>query len=175
VLQTAQSNLTSEASPISCDIGRRAAAGGVNFLTTAVVREADKVGGALGAELTAAAHQAADALSRFGAYLEGFKNSAHGDFAAGREHFDFLLRDYHLLDDDADSLAAYGEDLANRLEAELTEVARSIDPARTWPELIEVIKLDHPAAPYLVDAYRKEMLIARQAVLDYKVASIPEG
>jgi uncharacterized protein (DUF885 family) len=175
LLETAQRNLTADASPISCDIGRRAAAGGVRFFTTAVAREAERVGGALGAELDSAATQAATALEQFGTFLEGFNTTAHGDFAAGREHFDFLLREYHLVDYDAESLAAYGEDLANRLEADLREAARSIDPTRSWPELIEEIKLDHPAAPDLVDAYRQEMLIARQAVLDFEVASIPEG
>jgi len=133
------------------------------------------VNGALRDELLSSAQTAAAALDHYATFINTFKASATGEFAAGREHVDFLLREYHLVDYDAEALAAYGEEIASRLETELTSVAHSIDPDRTWPELIEEIKLDHPAADELVDAYRKEMLVARQAVLDYDIASIPEG
>ena len=175
LLTTAQNNLSDEAAASSCNIASRAATGAVRFLNTAIPPEAERVGGALGDEVLVASKEAAAALDGFGKFASDLETRTRGTFATGREYFDFLLRDYHLVDHDATTLHEWGEQLASEYEAELERVAHQIDPDRSWPEIIEEIKLDGPAADELVGAYGKEMRIARQAVLDYDVATIPAG
>jgi uncharacterized protein (DUF885 family) len=175
LLATAQVNLGEQASAISCNIAARAAGGAVRFLNSAIPPEVERVGGALGEEVLAASKQAAAALEAFGTFVDDLEQRARGNFATGREYFDFLLRQHHLVDYDADTLYQWGEQLASTYEAELERVAKQIDRDRSWPEIIEEIKLDGPTADQLVAAYDKEMRLARQAVLDYDVATIPEG
>ena len=174
LLAEAQVNLTQQVSPVFCQLARRSAQGAMSFLDTAV-EELGAAVPAAQAELSSAAAAASEALDQFVAFLSGLESQAEGEFAVGREHFDFLLQEYHLLEEDADDMLALGEEETARIERELGETARQIDPERSWPELIEEIKLDHPSVEELIDAYRHEVELARQQVLDHELVSIPSG
>ncbi len=101
---------------------------------------------------------------------------SNGRFAAGRELFEYLLRNRYFLDIGADELLAMGKRVLAETSAEMTEVARKIDPkAKGWPEVTHALKKRHPAAPELLDAYRKEVGRARAFLVAKDAISFPPG
>ncbi|MGQ0552704.1 MAG: DUF885 domain-containing protein [Planctomycetota bacterium] len=100
--------------------------------------------------------------------------NADGEFAVGRAHFDFLLRELHLLDLDADRLLALGREQFARTVADLESTARAIDSERGWRELLAEMMEEHPSAEELLPAYLDEVARARQYLLEHDLVSIPE-
>lgn len=100
---------------------------------------------------------------------------AGGDFAAGRQVFDEMLRENHMVDYDADGLIETGWHLFRETEKELAAVAREIDPAKSVQEILEDAKADHPTAEGLLKAYKDAMQATRQFVIDHDMATIPPG
>jgi uncharacterized protein (DUF885 family) len=127
-------------------------------------------------EVLPAGRRAADAVRAYSDYLEReVLPQAGGDFAVGRELFDEMLRQDHMVDYDADELLATGWEQLRLTLAQMEEVALEIDPERSVQEILEEAKADHPAAEDLLDAYRREMAAIRQYVIDHDIAGIPEG
>ena len=128
----------------------------------------------LQADLAAAGQVATEAFQAYADYMEGtILPQARGEFAAGRELFDELLRDEHMVDYDADKLLATGWELFHQTRSLMETVAREIDPSRTVRELLEEAKADHPTAGGLLPAYRQAMADIRQYVVDHDIASLP--
>jgi uncharacterized protein (DUF885 family) len=127
-------------------------------------------------ELAKAGQAAAEAVQEFVEFLQGeVLPQAVGDFAAGRDLFDELLREEHMVDYNADQLLATGWQQFHETQALMKAVAREIDPDRSVQEIMEEAKADHPSAEELLDAYRTEMSAMRQYVIDHDIATIPEG
>ena len=128
----------------------------------------------LSSELGEAGQKAAQAIQ---AYAEFLRNEVlphcAGDFAVGREHFDELLRERHMVDYDADGLLATGWEQLRQTKAQMEALAREIDPDRTVQELMEEAKADHPSADGLLDAYRQAVSDIRQYVIDHDIVTIP--
>jgi uncharacterized protein (DUF885 family) len=118
---------------------------------------------------------AAQAIADFEAFIRDLGSRAQGNFAIGRERFDFILKRCHLLDMDSQDLYELARDWIARYERELAEVARRIDPNRSWPEVLESIKDHHPAAEQLRQAYEDETMIARHHCLEHELINLPEG
>lgn len=100
---------------------------------------------------------------------------ARGDFAVGREVFNEMLREDHMVDYDADQLLETGWRLFRETEAGLAAVARGIDTTKSVHEILEDAKADHPTADGLLKAYRDAMEATRQFVMDHDIATIPPG
>jgi len=98
---------------------------------------------------------------------------ARGGFAIGRDLFEFLLRRSHGVESGADELAAWSETLARETRGRLEESARAIDPGRTWQELIELWKADHPSAEGLLEDYGRAIARARDYVRSERLATLP--
>jgi len=99
-----------------------------------------------------------------------------GDFAAGRDLFDFLLRRDYFLDESADDLLAMGKRLFAETNAQMTEVAKRIDPkAKGWPDVVRRLKGNHPTADGLLDAYRHEVARARAFIVEKDAVELPPG
>ena len=98
-----------------------------------------------------------------------------GDFAVGKELFDEILREVHMVDYDADRLLEIGWEQLHKTRAQMEEAARQIDPNKSVQELLEEAKADHPSAEELLSAYEEAMAAARQYVIDHQIATIPEG
>lgn len=127
-------------------------------------------------EVTAAAQAAAAALQEYAAWIEqNVLPQAAGEFAVGKELFDELLRENHMVSYDADELRATGWRLYQETEQQMKELAAQIDSTRTVKELLEEAKKDHPTADNLLDVYRQKMAEARQFVIEREIASIPPG
>jgi uncharacterized protein (DUF885 family) len=100
---------------------------------------------------------------------------AKGSFAAGREIFDEMLREDHMVDYDADQLLETGRRLFDETKARMESAARQIDSARSVWDLLEQAKAEHPTAEGLLEAYQEAMQAAKQYVIDHEIATIPEN
>jgi uncharacterized protein (DUF885 family) len=130
----------------------------------------------LQAGLMEAGQTAAAAVENYIAYLENeVMPLAAGDFSAGRELFDEMLHEEHMVDYDADQLLATGWELFHQTKAQMEAIAREIDPDKAVNDLLEESKADHPAAEELLDVVRHEMSRIRDYVLEQEIATIPEG
>jgi uncharacterized protein (DUF885 family) len=126
--------------------------------------------------LAAAGQEAAQAVRAYVHFLEDeVVPRAEGDFAVGRDLFDELLREEHIVDYDANQLLETGWEQLRQTRAEMEAVAHEIDPDRTVQEVLEEAKADHPSADGVLDAYREAMDAARTFVIDHNIVTIPEG
>lgn len=127
-------------------------------------------------DLLAAAQSAAAALNDNADWIEEeVLPKAEGAFAAGKDLFDELLREDHMVDYDADQLRATGWKLYAETERQMKELAARINAGKTVKELLEESKAQHPTAESLLDTYRAWMAKAREFVIDHRIASIPPG
>jgi uncharacterized protein (DUF885 family) len=146
---------------------------GGSFLAQVLPGVAAKEASSYAAAMQAAGEAAAAALADFVAHVKSLP--ARDDFAAGREAFDRLLQEYHLLDYDADSLLAFGEEALAQVQAEMVELADRIQPGAAPAEIVETFKRDHPPAEEVLPLYREWMDRCRQFVVDRDLCGIPEG
>ncbi|OLD65467.1 MAG: hypothetical protein AUI47_02085 [Acidobacteria bacterium 13_1_40CM_2_68_5] len=149
--------------------------GSLAFLMDLGRQVAERAGPA-GPELENAVREALRALEEFGEHLRGhLLAEAVGDFAIGRDLFEFLLRTQHGIDMDADALHEFGLRLMMRSQESLVEAARAIDPHRSWQDLVAEWKSDHPEADGFLVEYRREVERARAFVQERGVATLPAG
>jgi uncharacterized protein (DUF885 family) len=101
---------------------------------------------------------------------------SNGRFSAGRELFEFLLKSDYFLDEGADDVLAMGKKLFVETNAQMTDVARRIDPrAKGWPDVVARLKGNHPTAEGLLDAYRHEVTRARTYLVQKDAVELPPG
>jgi uncharacterized protein (DUF885 family) len=158
-------------------IAERTAPAGAAFLRTELPKALPDtpLGRAVRVSLIPAANAAADALDRYVAWLRAdLLPKARGTFAIGREAFEALLKEKELIDHDASSLRAFGEDLFRETEGKIAEAARALGDD-DWRDSVGRLMRDHPDADQLVDTYRVEMERSREAVVLSSIVSLPYG
>src|SRR5437899_1250621 len=138
----------------------------------ALVRE---VGAGLGERVAAAADAAAAAMAAFAHDLERWLEGASDQFALGEDDFNFHLHYEHALRDTAPELWRYGLHLKEEIEADLGARAARLDKGKSWHDVADRLRADHPPASALVDAYAGEMARARDFVGTRGLASIPDA
>jgi uncharacterized protein (DUF885 family) len=171
VLEAGRTNLT-RSPAIWTDIAMQETQGAAEFLRLIVGPLAQERGGDLARNLETALQSAAD----YGTFLKD--HLAHKDgmsFAAGRDLFDFKLKHDHLVDLNADQLLDFGQRAVSSTQGQLNDVARRIDPTRSWGELVDAARKDMPAHDALLDEYQAGVDQSRQFVQDRQLASIPSG
>lgn len=123
-----------------------------------------------------ASRKAAKALKDYIAFLEQeILPKANGEFAVGKELFEEMLREDHLLDYSADALLELGWKLFNDTQAQMETLAAKVAPGKTAREIVDEAKKDHPTARDLLKTYRREMERARRFVQERGIVTIPEG
>jgi len=123
-----------------------------------------------------ASRRAARALRGYVAFLEGeVLPQARGEFAVGKDLFEEMLREDHLLDYTADELLEVGWKLLRDTRAQMETLAAKVAPGKTAREIIDEAKKDHPSPRELLAAYRREMERARRFVQEKGIVTIPEG
>jgi uncharacterized protein (DUF885 family) len=139
------------------------------FLVGALPTETKRIDAALAA--------ATKAYAEYARFLEkDVLPRAKGDFAAGKELFEFLLREGYFLHSDADAIYDEGQRVFAATEAEMNVVAKRIDPeAKGWPEVTRRVKSKHPTADDLIPSYVKGVARARQFLVDKDVVPFPPG
>ncbi|MDQ0322811.1 hypothetical protein QO002_005017 [Pararhizobium capsulatum DSM 1112] len=109
---------------------------------------------------TAPANAAADAFDAFASGLTGF---ADADPACGENYLSLLMNTIHGLDFDPREAVRRAEEAFDRIGDELVEMAKSIDPAKSWQELIAGLSDNHPADTQAVfESYRQYDVAARR-------------
>lgn len=99
-----------------------------------------------------------------------------GDYAAGGELFDFLLKQDFFLSEGAPELLAMGRKVMDETSAQMDALAKRIDPkAKAWPDATKVAKGHHPSAQGLLPSYRTQMTRARRFLVDKDVVTLPPG
>jgi uncharacterized protein (DUF885 family) len=119
------------------------------------------------------------ALAALRGYLDFLENDllarSDGNWALGREAYDFILRERWYMDANADQILQRGKQAFAETEALAQAVAEKIQPGKPWTEVFESLKDDHPSADGIKQAYQQQMDAARRFVLDHKVVTLPEG
>jgi len=148
---------------------------GQNFLKTITAKLSTMVP-ELASDLEKASREAAAAIDAYGDFLKNeLLPKSTGDYAIGSDHFNFKLRKDHMLPYTAEEILEYGYDIRRLTERNLNEIAQKIDTKRTWIEIVEEIKNQHPQASELLATYKKEMERARKFVQDNDLVNIPRN
>ena len=79
-------------------------------------------------------------LADFRTHVTNLAQRCRGPIGVGKELYECLMRDYHLLDMDSGELLAMGRASIPEITAELDAVARQIDPTRSWSEITADLK-----------------------------------
>lgn len=174
-LATVQANLTPATAPLHVEMALTAIKGLAGFLAAAIPGFAQTLDTTLQSDLERATDAVQRSLRDFEQFLQGFHAQAQGSFAAGAELFDFLLQEFHLLDIDHRQLYEFGRDEMARDKAALEAYARALDPQRTWMELIEEVKNDHPQGDQFLATYHAEMVRARAHCVNARLITLPAG
>lgn len=145
------------------------------FLSGAVRSFASGLPAPLSQDVSRAAEAAAAAADDYLRFVEDLIGRAGGNWRAGEETFDFLLRELHRVDFDHTSLAAFGRERMREDGALLQEFARARGQERTWQEQLARIKDRHPEPDAFVDTYAFERDRAREHTLAVPLITIPEG
>jgi hypothetical protein len=106
---------------------------------------------------------------------EELSNKPDGPFAAGKELYDILLKNIHMLPYESEEIEQIGLEYIDDTTRQIDELSRKFEPRKDWPAVIEGIKSDHPAPEELTDYYRDEVDKTRSFVLEKDLVSIPEG
>jgi uncharacterized protein (DUF885 family) len=153
-------------------VGSQVARGGAMFVRTTIPGVGERVP-ALAPHLDAAASQAVEAFERAAAHLEKLAEDADDDFALGRAGFEWLLRNEHMLDVDADELEEIGREEIETTRRGLSDVAKEIEPGTAWEDLIDRFKNDHPAKGDVRATYAAWMERSRAFIRDEGLVRVP--
>jgi uncharacterized protein (DUF885 family) len=147
---------------------------GKEFYRQMIPRFAEKVPG-LKKEILAANQKALAAFDDFEVFLKKeLLPRAQSRFGIGKEHFDFLLSVHHQLPYTTNDLLSIGNRIIKQTQAEMKEVAKKINPRKSWPDIVDDLKIKHPSKDKLVEFYRKEMIRARDFVKKNDLVTIPK-
>lgn len=129
------------------------------------------------AHIAAALKTAKDAYADYKAFLtKEVLPRSNGDFAAGKAYFEFLVHEDYFLSEDSDALLAIGKKIFTDTDAQMTEVAKRIDPkAKSWPEVIAKLKKNHPTAADVLPSYRREVERAKAFLIAKDAIAFPPG
>ncbi len=124
--------------------------------------------------LVAGLSMARPALEAFVKFLkEELPKRPSGTFSMGAVPYDEMLRGQYLLGYGADCLYAFGLQQFDRTVAELEEVARRIDPKKTWQQLAIEIKNEYPAPDKMIEAHQLWVDKSREHILKNNLIPIP--
>ncbi len=152
------------------------ASGGLTLLREAIPAFAADLPVAVRREIEAALPDARESLELFRDWLTGeLMARSDGDFAIGREAFDFRLHFEHALRETAPELLRYGEALVREVEADVARRAEELAPGTPWRELADRLRTLHPPGDTVVPAYAGQMERARRFVADRALVSVPPG
>ncbi|MFH1864256.1 MAG: DUF885 domain-containing protein [Candidatus Eisenbacteria bacterium] len=163
-----------ESPAVFATVGAEMARGGVGFARSVIPGIGEEVP-ELRAELVSAGNAAGEAFESAAGYLEGLAEKSEVPFHVGRERYEWINREYHMLGMDSAELRDLGRRMLVETTAKMEELAREIDSGRTTSEIIDELKSDHPSASGLRQHYAKEMARARDFVLEHDLVTVPAG
>jgi uncharacterized protein (DUF885 family) len=119
------------------------------------------------------------ALKSMQAYLDFLQDEllprSDGQWALGREAYDFILKNRWHMDTDAPQILQRGLKAFEETEALAQAVAEKMQGGKHWTEVFETLKDDHPPADGIKQAYQQQMDAAQRFVLEKQILTLPEG
>ncbi len=164
------------------DIAIESATGGLSLFQhvipalAAAVAPGDPV---LAARIEATNTKAVAAVERYIRFLqETLRPRAGGSFALGKSAWNAMVRDEHMLDLDADAIAAIGEALIRETQEALAAEAAALcaregRPPEPWQDLLAAVRAQHPTADGLIPAYQAAMEASRAFVVEHDLVTLP--
>lgn len=123
-----------------------------------------------------ALERATRALEEYESFLsDDLLKRSTGDWAIGKEHYDYILQHRWFLDADADDILARGRQAFEETEALAQEVAERIEPGKHWSVVYDRLQDEHPPADGIKAAYQKEIDAAQAFVKEHSIVTLPEG
>jgi len=123
-------------------------------------------------------HAVGAARQEVQSYLQFLEQTVHpnarGSFAAGRDFFEFLLREAHGVGDSVAELENFGREEMRETQRRLEEMAGGGSEGG-WEKRVAEFKRDVPREEALLELYRAEIARARQFVLDKDLLDLPAG
>lgn len=131
---------------------------------------------ALGDKDVAIYEQAVAALNGYLDFLQkDLLARSDGDWALGREAYDFILKNRWYMDTDAERILQRGLTAFEETEKLAQGVASRMQPGKHWTEVYESLKDDHPPAKGIKQAYQQQMDAAQAFVRAHAVVTLPQG
>lgn len=155
-------------------VGASMARGGMAFLAEVVPRLSSETP-ELASDLAEASSGAAEAFEDVATHFDGVAADSEVPFYVGRDAYEWLLREVHLLDFDSDDLLETGREAVAGAASSMAEVAAEIDPSRDWRETVAELQKRHPERDGLREFYAGEMARARDFVREKNLVTIPDG
>jgi uncharacterized protein (DUF885 family) len=145
------------------------------FLETDVAAFAARAGTASD-EVKRANDAAIAALQQFERFLKvDLLAVSTGEFAIGREHYEFILQKRWYMTDNADAILAKGRKAFADTEAQLREVAGRMKPGASWVDVYESLKDDHPPIDRIKGEYQAQMEAAQAFLTAHDIVTLPPG
>ena len=162
------------AHPLIVERGLGAAKGASRYVRDLVWRDVEDAGAR--ERLREAGGRAAPHLDRYVAHLEALVPQAHGTWALGEEGYTRILREREVLADDARSLRERGQAELERLDEEMSALARE---ATGNPDYVEVLRADDanhpPTEQAMLEAYTEWTAKARDFLAATGLVTLPAG
>jgi uncharacterized protein (DUF885 family) len=128
----------------------------------------------LKSKLENASKQASIAFENYKKFLKDeHLPKSKGDYAIGKELFTFKLAKDHMLSYTADEIFEIGNAAKHSIEEELEKIAQTLEPNKSWSEVVDKVKNSHPEASQLLATYKKEMNAAKKFVKENDIVTIP--
>ncbi len=172
ILEQARRNLSTPP-PVWLNLAAATTQGAIVFIRDELASLVSKVP-SLEEDYERSSSMALSALDSYARFLrEDMTPGPAGSYAAGKDAFERLLREEHLLDHDSGSLLAFGEEWVDRTEQELNRLALTIESSGDWREIVSRGKENHPAPGELIGYYRDKIDRARRFVVDRNLVTLP--
>jgi uncharacterized protein (DUF885 family) len=125
--------------------------------------------------LRAATDQARAALRDYDRFLQHvLLPRAVEKMAIGRANFEQKLRVEHFIFQSADEVAAIGAHVFGETAREMAELARQIDPRRTWMEIVREARRETLEPETLLGAFRAELARLREFIVAADLLTMPD-
>jgi uncharacterized protein (DUF885 family) len=116
------------------------------------------------------------ALESFVQYLKtDVTPRSNGSFSIGRERYGYLLKHRWYMNDSLEEILARGRRAFAETETLAQQVANRLEPGKSWVEVYEHLKDDHPPADRLKDEYQAKIEAAQAYLKAHDIVTLPEG
>ncbi len=129
--------------------------------------------GALREQFEGALADATESVLGFVEHLRALRPYADASFAIGKDRFAALLKHGEMVDMPLERLLTIGEDDLRRNLERFTEVAESVDAAKSPAEVMASIAADHPTADMLIAETRDMLEDIREYLIDNDIVGVP--
>lgn len=174
VLDAARANLENPPR-VYTEIAIQTTEDGLEFFKNSITKFAGTIP-QLEQDILRANRKAVEAYEGFLRFLkEDLLPRSNGSFSVGRAHYEERLRLEHALDVSAPDLKRTGERVFQDVERQMTGLAAALDSKKSWSQIVEEARAEHPSTDRLLEAYLAEIKRLRSYIIDNGVVTVPQN